>query len=319
MMKSFLSCDWGISTFRLRHVQVPGPKFVSFESHDKGIAATFKQWKQTARNEEDRYSFFRNVIDDQIRHLETKQKTSLKGVPLIISGMASSSIGMIEIPYKGAPFKADGSDLHVIKIKSSREFEHDTFIVSGVRTNDDVMRGEETQLAGCKETNDKKRLYIFPGTHSKHILVKKGTAVSFTTFMTGEFFELLCKKSILSSSVAGRKGFSAEDKKAFKAGVIESQRSNILHSAFLARTNQLLNKMGPGKNYYFLSGLLIGSELGECATNKDLSVTLVAAGELQLLYRSALKILGLKKNVQAMDSTLALIRGQSAILKNFNQ
>src|SRR5262245_12577368 len=101
--------------------------------------------------------------------------------------MASSSIGMIEVPYKETQFKADGSDLKVKKIDRSKDFEHDTFIISGARTNNDVMRGEETQLAGCKDTGDKKSLYIFPGTHSKHILVKKGIAVSFKTFMTGEF------------------------------------------------------------------------------------------------------------------------------------
>lgn len=318
-MKSFLSCDWGVSTFRLRHVQVPGSKFVSFDNQDQGIAATSNQWKETARNEEDRFLFFRNVIDDHIHHLEDKQKASLKGIPLVISGMASSSIGMIEIPYKEVPFKADGSDLQVIKIKSSREFEHDTFIVSGVRTNDDVMRGEETQLAGCKTTNDKKRLYVFPGTHSKHILVKKGTAVSFKTFMTGEFFELLSKKSVLKSSVNHGEEFSSEDKRAFNAGVVEAKRSVILHSSFLVRTNQLLKKMDAEKNYYYLSGLLIGTELLDCVKNKNLFITLVATGELELLYRLAFKQLGLKANKRSIDATFALVRGQLSILRNFNR
>jgi len=315
-MKNFLSCDWGVSSFRLRYVQLPGQDFDSIENPNNGIATTFDLWKKSGKSEEERFPFFRNVIADHIRQLEDKLKISLKEIPLVISGMASSSIGMIEVPYKRTPFKADGSDLQIMKIKRNKDFEHDIYIISGVRTNNDVMRGEETQLAGCKKLNDKKRSYIFPGTHSKHILVKKGTVVSFKTFMTGEFFELLSKKSILSSSVSRGEKFSREDKRAFNAGVIEAQCSGILHSSFLVRTNQLLKKMEPGKNYYYLSGLLIGAELSECVTNKKATITLVAFGELRQLYMSAFKVLGLKENVRTIDSTIALLRGQLLILKN---
>ena len=318
-MKSFLSCDWGISSFRLRYVKIPAVEVDYVNSSDKGIAATFNRWKQHGMNEDERFSFFRTIIADHISQLEDKLEASLKGIPLVISGMASSSIGMIELSYKQLPFKADGSDLQILKIKSNKDFEHDIFIISGARTDDDVMRGEETQLVGCNLTGNKKALYVFPGTHSKHILVKKGKAVSFKTFMTGEFFELLSKKSVLNSSVGRGGKFSKENKKAFKAGVAEAQRSVILHSSFLVRTNQLLKKMEAEKNYYYLSGLLIGTELRECVKNRDLPITLVSTGELGLLYRSAFKALGLKRNTRSMDSTLALIRGQLTILKNFNQ
>ncbi len=318
-MKSFLSCDWGVTSFRLRYIRVPGLKFDSVESPGKGIAATFDLWKQSEKNGKDRFSFFRNVIADHIYLLEERLKISLRGTPLVVSGMASSSIGMIEIPYKETPFKADGSDLQVMKIESNNEFGHDIFIISGVKTDNDVMRGEETQLAGCKATDHKNRLYVFPGTHSKHILVKKDTAVSFKTFMTGEFFELLSKKSILSASVSSGQDFSGKNKQAFDIGVVEAQRSDILHSSFLVRTNQLLKKIDAEKNYYYLSGLLIGTELQECAKNKRLPVTLVASGDLRKLYASAFKAIGLKENVQLTDSTLALIRGQLWIFRSFDQ
>ncbi|HEX6846107.1 MAG TPA: 2-dehydro-3-deoxygalactonokinase [Chitinophagaceae bacterium] len=317
-MKSFLSCDWGVSTFRLRYVQTSKLEFDSVENPDKGIAATFGRWHQSGKAEEKRFPFYRDVIADHIILLEHKLKTSLKGASVVVSGMASSSIGMIELPYKKVPFKEDGSDLQVMKIKRSTDFEHDILIISGAKTNDDVMRGEETQLAGCHDTNGKKKLYIFPGTHSKHVLVKKHSAVTFKTYMTGEFFELLSKKSILSSSLRAGEGFSGINKKAFARGVMEAQRSTILHSSFLVRTNQLIKKWEAGKNYYYLSGLLIGAELTECAANKNASITLVASGELRQLYLSAMKTLGLKENLRSVDSTLALIQGQLMILKNIH-
>jgi len=324
-MKNFLSCDWGTSFFRLRYVQVPGLQFESVETSD-GIAVTFEAWKQKqnesgkqsgseGRNE--RFLFFRNVIAGHLQLLEEDVGISLKGIPLVISGMASSSIGMMEIPYKQAPLRADGSDLEVVTVKRSKDFDHDIFIISGIKTADDVLRGEETQLAGCWKPADKEQLYIFPGTHSKHILVKKGSAINFKTYMTGEFFELLSRKSILASSVRSGGELSVKaNRKAFNDGVKEAQRSSLLHASFLVRTNQLLKEMDPVNNYYYLSGLLIGTELCGCAESKPTPIILVAPGELKQLYLSAFKILGLKNNVRSTDSTLALLRGQLKILKN---
>ncbi len=72
-----------------------------------------------------------------------------------------------------------GSDLHVKIIGASDEFKHEILLISGAKTSSDVMRGEETQLAGCEKVNDKEeRIFIFPGTHSKACLVKKKTRQS---------------------------------------------------------------------------------------------------------------------------------------------
>jgi len=318
-MKNFLSCDWGTSFFRLRYVHVPGLKFGSVESAE-GIAATFEAWKRKSEKQNgsggSRFEFFRNVIDQHVRLLEEHLGLSLDGIPIIISGMASSSIGMIELPYKKTPFKIDGSGLEVKRIERTTDFNHRICIISGVRTDDDVLRGEETQLAGCNQPKDNNVLYIFPGTHSKHILVKKGIAVDFKTYMTGEFFELLSQKSILSASVhGGGKLAGKENKQSFADGVKEAQRSNLLHSSFLVRTNELLKKIDSERNYYYLSGLLIGTELSESSKSNRVPITLVASGELRQLYLAAFKILSLK-NIRSTDSTIALLRGQLKILNH---
>lgn len=319
-MQHFLSCDWGTTFFRLRYVQIPGLKFELVESAE-GIAAIYEAWKKKSEKENgsagSRFVFFRNIIEQHIRLLEEQLGLSLDGVPIIISGMASSSIGMIELPYKKAPFKVDGSDLEVKRMDRSTEFNHDIFIISGVRTEDDVLRGEETQLAGC--ANASNNLYIFPGTHSKHIVVKNRLAVSFKTYMTGEFFELLSQQSILSVSVrGGGKITGKKNKQAFADGVKEAQGSNLLHSSFLVRTNQLLKKIDSGSNYYYLSGLLIGTELSACSKGTRIPITLAASGELRQLYLAAFKVLAMK-NIRSTDSSLALLRGQLKILTHVVQ
>jgi 2-dehydro-3-deoxygalactonokinase len=42
-----------------------------------------------------------------------KTGIDLIGVPVILSGMASSTIGMVDMPYKQIPIKLDGSDLEI--------------------------------------------------------------------------------------------------------------------------------------------------------------------------------------------------------------
>ncbi len=79
------------------------------------------------------------------------------------------------------------------------------------------------------------QLYIFPGTHSKHIIVKDGAVVAFTTYMTGEFFALLSKQSILHTSV--EKHTDSAPSASFMNGVEDATKGNLLHLAFMVRTN----------------------------------------------------------------------------------
>jgi 2-dehydro-3-deoxygalactonokinase len=77
---------------------------------------------------------------------------------------------MIELPYAMLPFSMDGSGLVVHTLSAVTDFEHPVFIISGARDENDVMRGEETQLIGASQAvSQQEQLFIFPGTHSKHV------------------------------------------------------------------------------------------------------------------------------------------------------
>ena len=95
-----------------------------------------------------RSQFFRNQLHQQVRRLAEKIAIDLKGIAIIISGMASSSIGMEEVPYATLPFPVDGSQTSVKLLSGQPDFPHDIILVGGIRTRHDVMRGEETQLIG---------------------------------------------------------------------------------------------------------------------------------------------------------------------------
>lgn len=302
-MNYFLSCDWGTSSFRLRLVETDSLHIMAEERSGAGIAGTYQQWQQTTLPRED---FFAGIINRQIDVLAGKTGISLHDLPVVLSGMASSSIGMIELPYKALPFHLSGADL---SIHTFQRF----IIVSGASNGHDVMRGEETKVAGCltllPDTTAEQWL-LLPGTHPKHIVVHNKQAVRFQTFMTGEFFDLLTTHSILAASV-GAEGSLEDSLDCFTEGVRAGWLDNLLHAAFMVRTNQLLKKMPAAHNRFYLSGLLIGAELK--AVPADVAVYLVAGPQHIPLYTAACEVLGIKV-VAVIDADEALIRGQRAVV-----
>lgn len=314
-MKIFISCDWGTSSFRLRLVEIATGKVLSELNTERGIKETFEAFSKSENASQTRQQFYANIICQQIKKLNTVDP--LNGTTVIVSGMASSSIGMLELPYKELPFSIDGSDLVFHRIKATDDCPHEIMLVSGAKTTNDVLRGEETILMGCDVTNDaQKRLYIFPGTHSKHIIVHHGKAIDFTTFMTGEFFDLLANKSILSASV--KRDDSGNDNLkgvAFKEGVLAAINTNLLSSAFKVRTRQLMHETTTAENYDYLSGLLIGYELNTIKEFEIDLITIVTGETLQHQYRQALQILGLDKKLQVKNADDALVKAHCKLFK----
>lgn len=316
-MEKFISCDWGTSSFRLRLVEAATQAVLAEVKSQQGIAAIHTLWKSNESS--DRFSFYLSVLSGHIATLETQYGQSLAGVTVVLSGMASSRIGMLELPYKEMPFNKDGSDFLIHAIPPSLNFNNGLLIISGVRSATDVMRGEETILAGCHTNNDEEEmLFIFPGTHSKHVTVKKGIVEDFRTYMTGEIFDLLANKSILSASVQNDFSlYTSEMELAFKKGVLEGSTTNILNSVFHVRTNQLFDQLDKGENYYFLSGLLIGAELKDIAGKKYTGIQLVSTENFLPLYTKAVEVIGVA-GIQNQDADAALIKGQSLIFKQYN-
>lgn len=317
MDKLFLSCDWGTSSFRLRLIDSVSSKQAGESYSDDGVAKIYNQWIQEKKAEEERLAFYQSVLKKHISNIEDQLKNSLDGIPVVISGMASSSIGMMELPYKQLPIAVIIGDLHFKKIKETDGFKHDMIIISGIRTDTDIMRGEEVQLLGCAiETNDQPQVFIFPGTHSKHIIVENGQITNFKTYMTGEFFNLLSQNSILSKSISIENATGDEfSKPAFEKGVSDSLHTSLLHQSFMVRTNDLFQRLTKNENYWYLSGLLIGSELKDLFQADIEVITIVSEDKLVRLYETACNVLNDGKNVQSADVNDALIKAHILFAK----
>jgi len=325
MKQHLLCCDWGTTSFRLRLVDANDYRILAGIQSDIGISTTFQSWKDQGQDESKRINFYLQKLNTQILALGEKSSVALENIPVILSGMASSTIGMEEIEYASVPFPLDGSSASVRTFNSTNDFFHQFTLVSGVRTERDVMRGEETQIVGLfnlpEITFPEQSVFIFPGTHSKHIQVEKKVITDFQTFMTGEIFSLLSERSILKDSIEISSGSGLTNPvnvDAFKLGVKTSGTLAILHSLFTVRTNQLFNKLAKEQNFFYLSGLLIGTEL-RSLLEKDAGRFIICSGNnLHEHYKLAVEEIGLTKDTIFIPPQLidkATIAGQVKIFK----
>jgi 2-dehydro-3-deoxygalactonokinase len=313
-MDKFLSCDWGTSSFRLRIINAATLQVIAEVKNDQGIATTYQQWKELGSIVIKRETFYITIIKQHIAELSANTGIALTGVPVLLSGMASSTIGLIDMPYKQMPFSLDGSDLEVKVLNAD---DNPIIIISGACTVDDVMRGEETKIIGCCSSlpqSDNEQLLLMPGTHPKHIFIKGDKAIGFKTYMTGEFFDLLSTRSILATSVAADVNvMPADNNESFIAGVKAAQTTNLLHGAFMVRTNQVLKKMPAQQNYHYLSGLLMGTELKEIKPKTN--VYLVGGVKHMLLYALACDVIDIRV-LGKLNADEALVKGQRILFKS---
>lgn len=185
-----------------------------------------------------------------------------EAVPRIACGMIGSRQGWIEAPYLECPAALSDLADNLARTPGDR-----LLVVPGLRTRDangmpDVMRGEETQVAGAASGSDARTLMVLPGTHSKWACVEDGRIVDFITYMTGELWQVLLQHSILGRlSVAGA-ATGAVATPAFLRGMERGAGSgSFMHDVFGARTHVLMGELRGEDVDEWLSGLLIAREV----------------------------------------------------------
>jgi len=264
----FISCDWGTSRFRMSLVQGNPVKTVCSISDEDGIKNIHKRWK--ASGEQNQEYFYTQILRDKLMVLrkKTDNKHDIESLPFVISGMAEAKhLGIHHIPAK--PY-----------------FKHDIYVVSGLKTKDDVMRGEETLLLGVITKHQiENGIVILPGTHSKHIYITDGIVNDFTTFITGELFDLLSRQSILSETVDMPTNWN--DIKGFKDGLNDSKQEALLSELFKIRSASLLHQNIGTYNYFRLSGQLIGFEIKSLVPRNPENIYIAGDSKLLSLYELA--------------------------------
>lgn len=233
-------------------------------------------------------------------------------IRVVACGMVGARQGWREAPYRAVPCLPTGALMSV----ATDDPRITVQIVPGLSQSKpaDVMRGEETQIAGVIALNPHfDGVICLPGTHSKWAHISAGEVVSFQTFMTGEMFALLSKQSVLRHGMVDGK----MDLAAFDDGVAEgiARPEKIMARLFSLRAEGLLNGLGMDSAYSRLSGLLIGAELAAAKPYwLGQAVRLVGAPNLSANYAHALQAQGVTAEI--LDDTACSIAGLTAAKDN---
>lgn len=286
----FLSCDWGTSSFRLRVVSSGTGQIIAEVASKKGIKKCYERW-QRSTDHSNREAYFLSVLERHIRQLRTSNSQPIEGLPLLISGMGSSSIGLRELSYCNTPVDLRQPELNIERL-GTEGLSNPVYLISGICSSTDVMRGEETEILGLYARDPvPEALYLMAGTHSKHIRVEGHMLTSFKTYITGELFRLLGSHSILSDSISG--DLPEEPGPPFEDGIRAAQQENMLHALFEIRARDLLADSSPTDSHSYLSGLLIGTELRDLLPDPPSQILLWGSKSLRVYYKKALEVLAL--------------------------
>jgi len=213
------------------------------------------------------------------------------GATLVLAcGMVGARQGWAEAPYLPVP-AAPGAGAIKVPARDPRLSVH---ILPGLSQlgPPDVMRGEETQIAGYLSSRPQwDGVLCLPGTHSKWVHASAGEVISFRTFLTGEMFALLCNQSVLRHSLSND-GF---DDAAFAEALSDamSRPAELGARLFGLRAADLLTGATPAQTRARLSGLLIGVELAAARPfwlGRELVV--IGAEATAPLYQRALSVQG---------------------------
>lgn len=285
----WLLVDWGTSNFRLWTVQ-EGKVQLAKESRN-GVGQL--------RGREVQLNFLR----DQISQLPESPKT------IFAIGMAGSSLGPFQTDFSTTP----ASLVDLLNTAQTFEFLLEdgalatVQVTQGLRGNEtppDIMRGEELQSLVIGVSDG---YVLCPGTHSKLVRIDESRVADFSTYMTGELFQVLQQAPALSSF------FNVDSKEEanywFEQGL--QLRHLPLSSAIFRIRRWGLSIPSFGGASHLLSGLLIGHELSDVSQKlAGAQVHLLAAGLLAERYAIALDHLEITYSRHSVDTAIANLAHQ---------
>ena len=279
---TLIAADWGTSNLRIWGIDHRGQVIGSI-NNGKGMASLIP-------------SEFEPYLISLIESWLPKEGNAK--CPIIICGMAGAKNGWKEAAYLKAPCPPINKK-KIIQVETDDQ-RISVSIVPGIMQTSppDVMRGEETQIAGYLSKNpDFDGIICLPGTHTKWAHISANEIVSFKTFMTGEIFLSLSERSILKSSVQSNDFDSTSFLEAFEDTY--SNPALLSSKLFGLRAADLLENTSTKFLKSKLSGYLIGCELaGAKSYWLGQNIIMIGNNDLCILYQKALKKLGMNTTIE---------------------
>jgi 2-dehydro-3-deoxygalactonokinase len=239
-------------------------------------------------------------------------------LPVVLCGMAGSTIGWRNVPYLACPVRPDAIAASAFRFEAGGR---KIAIAPGLSCRNrliapDVMRGEETQILGALRCEPKlakgSHLLCMPGTHTKWVVLNEGIIEHFLTGVTGELYDVLHRHSVLVRAPDMGEAIGGP---AFVDALEQTKLhpdAELIHLLFGTRSRQLMGELKNRDAGAYLSGLVIGQDVAgavrlfrpELAASRH--VVVVGTPRLSDLYGSALKMrdIGVTK-VDGAEASLA--------------
>ncbi len=301
----FVVVDWGTTNIRLYLLSNESSTPLIEWRGDTGIS-------QTQKGEHEN-TFIGALCDllqaaqeDELKFLEEDSPQ----LDVYFSGMITSDLGWQPTPYIETPLRweqiLEGETLKTIEFDfKDRVVELKLHFFPGMRTKEDIARGEELEAVGILGTHEKiwdseekidpsrEGILVLPGTHSKWIRFKENQILEFFSVPTGDVHAAFHKESLLSRTLP-EGPIKIDDSLIpyFDRGCDAQESRGTLASLFLTRSLVVLKDQGLNSQQAsaYLSGVLIGGEVKELLAYAENSPIFLGGVEsLQSLYLRALK------------------------------
>jgi len=250
MSPVLIAIDWGTSSFRA-YLMAPDAEILDEVASGDGIG-----------------SVVAGAYPATLKRLIGRWLEAHPSLPVLASGMVGSRNGWREAAYVKCPAGPSDIAAHLTQVEAGGRR---VVLAPGLSTIDesglpDVIRGEETEIFGVAHSGA--RLIVLPGSHSKWARVDGDRVAGFRTFVTGELFAALRDHTIVgafaraASAKSPGEAFAGGARRGAAAASCEG-RSGLLGLLFGARALPLMGALPEHDAGEYLSGLLIGAEIGE--------------------------------------------------------
>ena len=250
MSPVLIAIDWGSSSFRA-YLMAPNGEILDEVASGDGIG-----------------SVAAGAYPATLKRLIGRWLEAHPSLPVVASGMVGSRHGWREAAYVKCPAGPREVATQLTPVEADSRRVH---LAAGLSYVDeaaqpDVMRGEETEIFGVADSGA--RLIVLPGSHSKWAKVNGDRVVAFKTFVTGELFAALRDHTVAGAFARAAPAKSPGE--AFALGVRRGAaavacegKSGVIGLLFGARSLPLTGGLAEDDAGEYLSGLLIGAEIGE--------------------------------------------------------
>lgn len=223
---------------------------------------------------------------------------------IVCSGMIGSETGLHNCPHVSAPISFTGLADAMVPVALPEISALPFWFIPGIKTFSalpasaadvpldilagmDIMRGEETELAGiCARLGlTGARTFVLPGSHMKTVsLNDAGQITAFHTSLTGELLRAAAEHTILQASV-GQAFPKTADPDQLRRGYRLAERYGMAQALFKVRIlDKSIGGLSPEQLYAFLLGILLQEDVSRLIRDKH-PVCIAGSDPFRSAYR----------------------------------